>query len=51
LRIIGWSAAAGQSATGSYDPTQGSSANQPTNNYAEVTLNPGACESLLGTGI
>jgi hypothetical protein len=51
LRIIGWSAAAVQSATGSYDPTQGSSANQPTNNYAEVTLNPGACESLLGTGI
>lgn len=50
LRIVGWSTvAAGGSTT--YDPTTATSANQPTNNYAEVTLNPGACENLLGTGI
>jgi hypothetical protein len=47
LRIVGWS----NRAAYGYDPTSATSANQPTYNYAEVSLNPGACESLQGTGI
>lgn len=47
LRIIDWS----ETATFQYDPTVATSANQPTNNYALVTLNPGACEMLQGTGV
>jgi hypothetical protein len=46
LRIVGWST----KAFPGYDPTVATSQNQPTYNYAEVTLNPGACESLIGTG-
>ena len=51
LRIIGWSQTAVGGAT-TYDPTsQNTAALQPGYGYVDVSLNPGACESLLGTGI
>jgi hypothetical protein len=46
FRIIGPSTMA----AGGYDPTQ-QLFSQPTNGYAEVIMNPGACETLTGTGI
>jgi hypothetical protein len=45
LRIIGFS----QMAFPGYDPTN--PLTQPTNNYAEVILNPGASEWSTGTGV
>ena len=51
LRIIGWSQFATGGAT-TYDPTtQSTAAQQPTYGYIDVSMNPGACESLTGTGI